>query len=45
MAMGVSQELGGEDLDRELAGLLDVERFPPPEEFREQALLNDPAVY
>jgi acetyl-CoA synthetase len=43
--MSVSQELGGEDLDRELAGLLDVERFPPPEQFREQALLNDPAVY
>ncbi|MGO9487686.1 MAG: acetate--CoA ligase [Solirubrobacteraceae bacterium] len=36
---------GGEDLDRELAGLLEVERFPPPEEFREHALLKDPAVY
>jgi len=35
----------GEDLDQELAGLLDVERFPPPEAFREQALLKDPAVY
>ncbi len=34
-----------EDLDRELAGLLDQERFPPPAGFREQALLNDPAVY
>jgi acetyl-CoA synthetase len=45
MSMSVSQELGGEDLDRELAGLLDVERFPPSEQFREQALLNDPAVY
>jgi acetyl-CoA synthetase len=32
-------------LDRELAGLLDVERFPPPAEFRERALLNDPEVY
>ena len=29
----------------ELAALLDVERFAPPEAFREQALLNDPAVY
>jgi acetyl-CoA synthetase len=35
----------GEALDRELAGLLDVERFDPPPEFREQALLKDPAVY
>ncbi|TMK97862.1 MAG: acetate--CoA ligase [Actinobacteria bacterium] len=32
-------------LDSELAALLDVERFPPPPEFREQALLKDPAVY
>jgi acetyl-CoA synthetase len=35
----------GEALDRELAGLLDVERFDPPAEFREHALLHDPAVY
>jgi acetyl-CoA synthetase len=35
----------GEQLDRELAELLQVERFAPPEEFREQALLNDPAIY
>jgi acetyl-CoA synthetase len=34
-----------EELDRELAALLDVETFDPPPEFREQALLNDPAVY
>ncbi len=40
-----SQEAGGEALDRELAGLLEVERFPPPEEFRRAALLKDPAVY
>src|ERR1700694_2224647 len=35
----------GEELDRELAELLKVERFAPPREFREQALLNDPAIY
>ena len=35
----------GEALDRELAGLLAVERFDPPEQFREHALLSDPAVY
>jgi acetyl-CoA synthetase len=36
---------GEEDLDSQLAGLLEVERFPSPEAFREHALLNDPAVY
>ncbi|MEA2371305.1 MAG: acetyl-CoA synthetase [Solirubrobacteraceae bacterium] len=35
----------GEELEHELAGLLDVERFEPPEEFRAQALLSDPAIY
>src|SRR5580700_9889127 len=35
----------GGELDRELAQLLDVEKFEPAAEFRERALLNDPAVY
>jgi acetyl-CoA synthetase len=35
----------GKQLDRQLAELLEVERFAPPSEFREQALLNDPAIY
>ena len=35
----------GEALDRELAELLEVERFAPLAEFREHALLNDPEVY
>jgi acetyl-CoA synthetase len=34
-----------EELDNELAELLEVERFDPPAEFREHALLNDPEVY
>jgi acetyl-CoA synthetase len=34
-----------EELDNELAQLLEVERFAPPAEFREHALLNDPEVY
>jgi acetyl-CoA synthetase len=33
------------ELDHELAELLEVPTFEPPPEFREQALLNDPAVY
>ncbi len=35
----------GDELDRELGKLLEVERFEPPAEFRAQALLNDPEVY
>jgi acetyl-CoA synthetase len=37
--------VAGEELDEELASLLNVERFDPPAEFREHALLKDPAVY
>jgi acetyl-CoA synthetase len=33
------------DLERELEGLLAVERFEPPPEFRAASLLSDPAVY
>jgi len=40
--MGVEEK---ETLERELTELLEVERFEPPAEFREQALLADPAVY
>ena len=32
-------------LERELSELLTVESFDPPEEFRERALLSDPAIY
>ncbi|HEY1833737.1 MAG TPA: acetate--CoA ligase [Solirubrobacteraceae bacterium] len=35
----------GEALDRELADLLDVERFPPPKGFRAAATLKDESVY
>jgi acetyl-CoA synthetase len=40
-----TEAVTGAELDAELAELLDVETFPPPEQFREQALLKDPAVY
>src|SRR4051794_20679196 len=32
-------------VERELEGLLDVERFDPPESFRERTLAGDPAIY
>jgi acetyl-CoA synthetase len=34
-----------EALERELTELLEVERFEPPADFRERALLSDPAIY
>ncbi|HEY3970835.1 MAG TPA: acetate--CoA ligase [Solirubrobacteraceae bacterium] len=34
-----------EALDSELARMLEVERFEPSQDFREHALLSDPAVY
>ena len=34
-----------EALDAELGRMLEVERFEPPSEFREHALLNDPVIY
>ena len=40
-----TEETSGDELDAELAELLNIETFAPPEEFRSQALLNDPAIY
>jgi acetyl-CoA synthetase len=40
-----SHVAGSEQLENELAALMDVERFEPPAEFREKALLKDPSVY
>jgi acetyl-CoA synthetase len=34
-----------DQLERELAELLEVEKFPPPEEFRERALVKDWALH
>jgi hypothetical protein len=31
-------------LESHLEELLEIEKFPPPEDFRKQALWNDPAV-
>ncbi|HTU77996.1 MAG TPA: acetate--CoA ligase [Solirubrobacteraceae bacterium] len=40
-----ARRASGKQLEDELAALLELERFEPPSEFRERALLNDPAVY
>jgi acetyl-CoA synthetase len=39
------KQAAGEELDRALAELLEVPTFEPSAEFREHALLSDPAVY
>jgi acetyl-CoA synthetase len=43
--MATERVMSDSDVERELAKLLDVETFDPPEEFREKALLKDPAIY
>jgi acetyl-CoA synthetase len=44
--MATEQRLtSGEELDGELAALLEIERFEPPAQFAEHALLSDPAIY
>jgi acetyl-CoA synthetase len=43
--MAESQVAGSEQLERELAELMELERFEPPDDFREKALLKDSAVY
>jgi acetyl-CoA synthetase len=40
-----SHTTAGEALDEELASLLKIERFDPPADFSEHALLGDPSVY
>ncbi len=41
--MAAKQDSAG--LEQQLSALLEVERFEPSEEFRDQALWNDPKVY
>jgi acetyl-CoA synthetase len=43
--MEATTKTTGEELARELESLLEVERFEPPEAFREKALLSGPSVY
>ena len=40
-----TEPTAGDELEQELAALLDVETFPPPADFRERARLDDAAVY
>jgi len=44
MSDGTATE-GGTTLEQELERMLEIERFDPPEAFREHALLRDPSIY
>jgi acetyl-CoA synthetase len=44
MSDGAATE-GDTTLEQQLERMLEIERFEPPEAFREQALLKDPSVY
>src|SRR5215475_11116887 len=41
----MATEQASAGLERELEAMLDVERFDPPAEFRQQAAWSDPSIY
>jgi acetyl-CoA synthetase len=45
MADTAATSNGGNTLSAELEAMLEVEKFPPPEEFRKHALISDASIY
>ena len=41
----MATELKTEDLEKQLESMLDIEKFPPPEDFRKHALTRDESLY
>jgi acetyl-CoA synthetase len=41
----MATELRAEDFEKRLESLLEIEKFPPPEGFRKQALITDESIY
>ena len=41
----MATEVRTEDLEKRLESMLDIEKFPPPEDFRKQALITDESMY
>jgi acetyl-CoA synthetase len=41
----MATKVSTQDLEKQLESMLDVESFPPPEEFRKQALVTDESMY
>ena len=41
----MATDLRSEDLEKRLESLLEVEKFPPPDDFRKRALITDESIY
>ncbi|HSD23128.1 MAG TPA: acetate--CoA ligase [Solirubrobacterales bacterium] len=41
----MATEVKTEDLEKRLESMLEIEKFPPPEDFRKQALVQDESMY
>jgi acetyl-CoA synthetase len=41
----MATKVSTEDLEKQLESMLDIEKFPPPEEFRKHALVTDESMY
>ena len=41
----MATEVKSEDLQKQLEKMLEIEKFPPPEDFKKQALIQDESIY
>jgi acetyl-CoA synthetase len=41
----MATKVSSEDLEKQLETMLDIEKFPPPDDFREQALVTDESMF
>ena len=41
----MATEIKTEDLEKRLEALLEVEKFPPPDDFKKDALVTDESMY
>jgi acetyl-CoA synthetase len=41
----MATKVSTEDLEKQLESMLDIEKFPPPDDFRKQALVTDESMY
>jgi acetyl-CoA synthetase len=41
----MATKVSGESLEKQLDSMLDIEKFPPPDNFRKQALVTDESMY
>ncbi|HEX5821245.1 MAG TPA: acetate--CoA ligase [Solirubrobacterales bacterium] len=41
----MATKVSGEDLEKQLESMLDIEKFPPPDDFKKDALVTDESMY